>query len=171
MAILEEYYNKKVISLDEFMEKSKVNSDSIIFTNGCFDVIHTGHVELLLQAKSLGGTLVVGINTDDSIRQLKKDKDVKRPVHNLKQRCLLLSAFSFVDYIIPFSENDPTKLLEAIQPAFFVKGGEYKIEDSVGVGMGTKLLDDHHIKFISIPWSYIDSSTEILKKIADNEGF
>jgi D-beta-D-heptose 7-phosphate kinase/D-beta-D-heptose 1-phosphate adenosyltransferase len=171
MPLLENFYNQKVLSLDEYISKTKNVNEKIVFTCGCFDVIHIGHLELLLQAKKLGDILIVGINTDESVRKLKSDRNVKRPVHDLRSRCLLLSAFPFVDYLIPFEENDPSILLSAIKPKIFAKGGEYKTEDSIGVGLGTKILDENNIKYVSIPWSYINSSTEILKKLTENEGF
>ena len=171
MRKLDEYYKKKVIDIYEFVDRFDINFERIVFTNGCFDVMHVGHINLLLQAKELGDILVVGINSDESISRLKKEKDVKRPIHNLYHRCLFLSSLPFVDYIIPFEEDNPARLLEVIQPDVFVKGGEYDIKDSIAIGMGTKILDVHGIKYVPIPTpiEYIDSSTEILKKLTENE--
>lgn len=171
MPLLENFYNKKVFYLDEYMSRIKKVNEKTVFTCGCFDVIHVGHLELLLQAKKLGETLIVGINTDESARNLKADRDIKRPVHDLHSRCLLLSAFPFVDYIIPFEESNPSEILKAIKPKIFVKGGEYRIEDSVAMYYGRELLDELNIKYVPVPWSYINSSTEILKKLTENENF
>lgn len=168
MSTLKTLYNKKVVSLDWVADNIQYMG-KIVFTNGCFDVLHNGHLDLLLKANKMGDTLILGINTDESIQRLKSSKDVKRPVHNLQDRCLFLSALSFVDYIVPFNEQNPAKILETIAPNIFVKGGEYSIEDSIAIGYGRELLDKHGIEYVPIPFIYIDSSTEILKKLNENE--
>ena len=101
----------------------------IIFTNGCFDVLHAGHVDYLQKAKSLGDILVVGVNSDASVRRLKGES---RPVNILEDRMQVLSALGFVDYVIPFEEDTPARLIEEVIPDILVKGGDYKAEDVVG---------------------------------------
>ena len=168
MSTLQTLYNKKVVTLDWVAENTRYMGKTV-FTNGCFDVVHNGHLDLFLKANKLGDTLIVGINTDESIQELKSNKDIKRPVHNLEDRCLFLSALNFIDYIVPFDDQNPAKILERISPHVFVKGGEYSIEDSIGMGYGADLLHKRNIKYVPIPWVYIDSSTEILKKLNKNE--
>ena len=97
----------------------------IVFTNGCFDILHRGHVTYLSQAKSLGDILVVGVNSDESVRRLKGES---RPVNPLRDRMQLLDALSCVDLVVPFTEDTPHNLIEAIRPDVFAKGGDYTVE-------------------------------------------
>jgi len=101
----------------------------IVFTNGCFDVIHRGHVELLEFARSLGDVLVVGLNSDDSVRRL---KGPERPVNTLMDRAVVLLAIRWVDFVIPFSEDTPERLIKELRPDVLVKGGDYELDDIVG---------------------------------------
>jgi D-beta-D-heptose 7-phosphate kinase/D-beta-D-heptose 1-phosphate adenosyltransferase len=101
----------------------------IVFTNGCFDILHRGHVEYLAEARALGDRLVVGLNTDDSVRRLKGEG---RPVNPLEDRAVVLAALAAVDYVVPFAEDTPADLIRAITPAVLVKGGDYRPEDVVG---------------------------------------
>lgn len=103
--------------------------DKLVVTNGCFDILHSGHLELLKYAKSLGDKLLVLINSDESISRL---KGPNRPVISLKNRMELLASLQFVDYVIPFEEDTPKNILETIKPEVLVKGSEYKIEEIVG---------------------------------------
>jgi D-beta-D-heptose 7-phosphate kinase/D-beta-D-heptose 1-phosphate adenosyltransferase len=100
-----------------------------IFTNGCFDLLHIGHIELLKYSKSLGDYLVVGINSDNSIKKLKGQN---RPVNNEYTRKLILESIKYVDEVIIFDEQTPLELIKKIQPQLIVKGGDYKKEDVVG---------------------------------------
>tara|TARA_R110002020_G_scaffold268317_1_gene483519 strand:- start:42 stop:437 length:396 start_codon:yes stop_codon:yes gene_type:complete len=101
----------------------------VIFTNGCFDVIHRGHIELLKYAKSLGDRLVVGLNSDNSI---KKNKGPERPINNQADRIAVLESLVFVDDIIIFEEDTPINLIKQINPDIIVKGGDYEKENIVG---------------------------------------
>ena len=102
---------------------------TIVFTNGCFDIIHRGHVELLKYARSIGDHLVVGINSDESVR---KNKGKDRPVNSEHDRCAILESFRFVDDVIIFKEDTPINLIKQIKPDIIVKGGDYLKEDVVG---------------------------------------
>lgn len=102
---------------------------SIVFTNGCFDILHRGHVEYLAQASDLGDILIIGLNTDASVRRL---KGPSRPINNEEARSLLLSALQFVDAIVYFDEDTPYELIKKIQPDVLVKGNDYKPEEIVG---------------------------------------
>ena len=109
-------------------EKSPVDV-KIVFTNGCFDLIHPGHLHYLENAKNLGTHLVVGLNSDESIRQL---KGPDRPINNFDFRSRILSALACVDIVIGFQEPTPYKLIENVQPDVLVKGGDYNLADIVG---------------------------------------
>lgn len=130
----------------------------IVFTNGCFDLIHRGHIEYLAQASVLGDILVVGLNTDRSVKKLKGDN---RPIQDEYSRALILASLSFVDYVILFDEETPEKLIERIKPNILVKGGDYKPEEIVGysfvTGKGGKVVT------IDIVENF--STSEIVKKI------
>jgi D-beta-D-heptose 7-phosphate kinase/D-beta-D-heptose 1-phosphate adenosyltransferase len=94
----------------------------VVFTNGCFDILHRGHIAYLEQARRLGDVLIVGVNTDDSIRRL---KGPTRPINSLVDRIRVLSALSSVNHVISFDDDTPHRLIEAIRPDIFVKGGDY----------------------------------------------
>lgn len=102
---------------------------SVIFTNGCFDILHRGHVELLKYCRSLGGEVIVGINSDESVKRLKGSN---RPVNNEKDRKFILESLTFVDKVFVFKEDTPYNIISEIKPDIIVKGGDYKIEDVVG---------------------------------------
>lgn len=107
----------------------KKRGETVVFTNGCFDILHRGHVAYLQQAASLGDHLIIGLNSDASVRKL---KGADRPVNSEMDRAFLLSALSCVDGVVIFSEDTPEKLLSRIRPDILVKGGDYKIEDVAG---------------------------------------
>ncbi len=128
-----EHYQAPFESVLQHIEFAKQNGETIVFTNGCFDILHAGHVRYLAQAKAMGDRLVVGLNNDESIARL---KGPERPINPLNERAMVLSALSSVDWVIPFGsidENDtPAKLIELVSPHILVKGGDYKVEDIAG---------------------------------------
>lgn len=101
----------------------------IVFTNGCFDLLHPGHLEILEKSREMGDCLFVGLNTDDSVIRLKGSS---RPVQSLESRAAILSSLRFVDCVIPFSEDTPISLIEKILPDVLVKGGDYTVRQVVG---------------------------------------
>ena len=109
--------------------ESHDRKERVIMTNGCFDVLHAGHVAYLEEAKSLGDRLIVAVNDDDSVRRLKGES---RPVNALEDRMLVLAGLAAVDWVVPFSEDTPAHLIEAVLPDVLVKGGDYKPEDIAG---------------------------------------
>ncbi|MGC9490935.1 MAG: D-glycero-beta-D-manno-heptose-7-phosphate kinase [Thermovirgaceae bacterium] len=124
--------SEKILTLDEAVQsvgRWKAGGRRVVFTNGCFDILHAGHVRCLEEAKSLGDCLVVGINSDDSVRRL---KGPKRPVMSQEDRARILAALHCVDVVVVFEENDPLKLVQALRPSVLVKGGDYKPEEVVG---------------------------------------
>lgn len=102
----------------------------IVFTNGCFDILHPGHVHYLEAAKKLGNILIIGLNDDDSVRRL--NKGAGRPLNPLADRACLLAALKPVDMVVPFSEDTPLELIRALKPDVLVKGGDYMPDNIVG---------------------------------------
>jgi D-beta-D-heptose 7-phosphate kinase/D-beta-D-heptose 1-phosphate adenosyltransferase len=109
--------------------KSRHKHDKITFTNGCFDILHSAHIKLLQFAKSCGDILVVGLNSDESIKKLKGDS---RPINLIDERSSILSLFDFIDYIIVFNDDTPLNIIKTLQPNIIVKGSDYKKENVVG---------------------------------------
>ena len=128
------------------IRNSKKNSKKIVFTNGVFDILHVGHTRYLSEASTLGDILVIGINSDDSVRKL---KGPSRPINQLEDRGFILSELKVVDYVISFEEQTPFNLIKSIMPDILVKGGDYTIEDVVGAqevienGGKVEILDFH----------------------------
>lgn len=124
---------KKVLPPEQLISilvQERANGKRIVFTNGCFDLMHIGHTRYLQAAKSLGDLLVVGVNSDASVRSLEKAPD--RPIVPEAQRAEVLAALSCVDYVVVFSEPDPLNLITAVQPDVLVKGGDWAIDKIVG---------------------------------------
>lgn len=123
----------KVHTLDNLLQRITVHQqtgESIVFTNGCFDLLHIGHTRYLAEAKQIGDRLVVGINSDESVRQLAKGAN--RPILPGAQRAEVIAALWCVDYVILFDEPDPLTLIKALQPNVLVKGGDWSPERIVG---------------------------------------
>ncbi|WP_131536783.1 D-glycero-beta-D-manno-heptose 1-phosphate adenylyltransferase [Pedobacter nototheniae] len=155
----------KILNPDNLKEKIdgwKSNNQKIVFTNGCFDLLHPGHVAYLNEAASLGDKLIIGLNTDASVRKIKGET---RPVNNEFSRAQLLAAMFFVDAVILFDEDTPLKLINTIEPDVLVKGGDYKIETIVGAT--ETLKKGGKVEVLSFLPGY--SSTAIIEKIK-NEG-
>lgn len=131
----------------------------LVFTNGCFDILHLGHVTYLEDARQLGQTLVVAINTDASVKRLNKGED--RPINPLEDRLKMLAALESVDYVTFFDEDTPIERIKECRPDILVKGGDWPVESIVGakevIGWGGKVL--------SIPFQYQRSTTDLLKRI------
>jgi D-beta-D-heptose 7-phosphate kinase/D-beta-D-heptose 1-phosphate adenosyltransferase len=141
--------------LGEFLRKAGYK---IVFTNGCFDIIHRGHVELLKFARSLGDVLVVGLNDDESVRRL---KGKNRPINTLEDRAFVLLSIRWVDFVVPFSEDTPERIIREISPDVLVKGGDYRIEDIVGADF--VLSRGGRVEIFNYLEGY--STTSIIKKI------
>jgi len=116
-------------SLKATVQAAQANGENVVMTNGCFDILHAGHVQYLRQARQLGNRLIVAVNDDDSVKRLKGEA---RPINHLEQRMLVLSALECVDWVVPFSEDTPKNLICALLPDILVKGGDYKIQDIAG---------------------------------------
>ena len=136
MKHLEKIYDK-ISSRDFLAEKLNLwrkEGKTIVFSNGCFDILHRGHVEYLSKAADLGDILVIGLNTDASVKRL---KGPSRPVNDEKARAVVLAALEFVDAVIFFEEDTPYDLIKFVQPDVLVKGKDYKAEDIVGYDIVT----------------------------------
>jgi D-beta-D-heptose 7-phosphate kinase/D-beta-D-heptose 1-phosphate adenosyltransferase len=140
------------------VQKLKSEKKRIVFTNGCFDILHKGHVAYLQAAKSLGDILIVGMNTDDSVKRLKGSE---RPVNSLEDRAFVLSSLRSVDYVVPFDEDTPLSLIESIMPDILVKGGDYTIDTIIGA----KEVIAHGGAVEIIPFVEGKSTTSIIEAI------
>lgn len=127
----------------------------VIFTNGCFDILHKGHIELLKFCKSLGNFVIVGVNSDKSVKRLKGES---RPVNSENDRVDILKAIRYVDYVVVFEEDTPYNLIKKIQPDIIVKGGDYSKEKVVGNDLCEVVI-----------FNYLDgySTTKTIKNISD----
>jgi D-beta-D-heptose 7-phosphate kinase/D-beta-D-heptose 1-phosphate adenosyltransferase len=133
----------------------------IVFTNGCFDILHRGHVEYLNAARNLGDVLVIGVNTDASVSQI---KGPERPLVNQDDRSFLLAQLVAVDAVVLFSEDTPYNLINEIKPDVLVKGGDYKESDVVG----RDIVEDSGGKVVIIPLVKGKSTTGIIEKIRNS---
>jgi len=145
---------KKLLSKLKSLRKRK----KVVFTNGCFDIIHAGHVRYLKKAKALGGILVVGLNSDSSIKKIKGET---RPIVKQKDRAEVLSALTSVDYVVIFNDPTPIKLIEAIKPDVLVKGADWKR----GSIVGEEILKTYKGKIARIKLAKGRSTTDIVGKI------
>lgn len=128
-------YDAKVMSLEEAVRtvaRWRLQGRTVVFTNGCFDILHAGHLDLLERASSLGDRLVLGVNADASVRRLKGEE---RPVNDERFRARMLASMSIVDAVVVFPEDTPQAVIEALRPDILVKGGDYRAEDVVGAGV------------------------------------
>ena len=136
----------------------KAEKKKIVFTNGCFDLLHVGHIRYLSNAKKLGNFLIVGLNSDESVKILKGQN---RPINQFEDRAMLLSALRSVDLVIMFEEQTPENLINKIVPDVLVKGGDYDIEDIAGYQ--TVIKNGGKVKTLDFYKGY--SSTNYIKKI------
>lgn len=123
----------KIVTKEQLVEQLRplrAGGSRIVFTNGCFDLMHVGHTRYLQAAKALGDLLVVGVNTDDSVRSLEKAPD--RPIVPEAQRAEVIAALGCVDFVVLFSEPDPKALITAVQPDVLVKGGDWSVDRIIG---------------------------------------
>lgn len=152
-------FEEKIVAPDEIIEKIKQLPKPIVFTNGCFDIIHRGHVSYLAQARALGGSLILALNTDASVKRQGKGDD--RPINGLENRAAVCAALQSVDLITWFDEDTPFNLIEQIQPDILVKGGDWQPENIVGAKETVARGGQVH----SIPFLHQTSTTKTLEKI------
>jgi rfaE bifunctional protein nucleotidyltransferase chain/domain len=128
-----EIIKNKIVSLEQLNKLVlawRLKSDTIVFTNGCFDILHLGHIDYLSKARDLGKRLIVGVNTDNSVKRLGKGDS--RPINDEKSRSMIIASLQFVDAVILFDEDTPYQLIKAIEPDVLVKGADYTIDKVVG---------------------------------------
>ena len=154
----------KIFSLNDLqtiLSDWKTANNSIVFTNGCFDLVHCGHIDYLARAKGLGGKLIVGVNSDSSVQTIKGSS---RPLQNEEGRLMLLASFEFVDAVILFEEQTPYNLITVVKPDILVKGSDYKEEAIVGYD----IVKSYGGKVVTIPYLDGFSTTKIIEKIKKN---
>ena len=152
---------EKIITTDNLVLKVsqwKKNKMKVAFTNGCFDILHLGHLEILTKSKEFGDRLIVAVNSDESVRKLKGEE---RPINDFQTRSNMLASFSFVDYVVEFSDDTPKKLIQIIKPDFLIKGGDYKKKNIVG----NDIVSSYGGETIIIPLIDGLSSTNTINKL------
>lgn len=152
----------KILTRDAIVKRANIwrmFNKKIVFTNGCFDILHQGHIDYLSKARDLGGALVIGLNTDASVKRL--NKSTERPVNKEKSRALVLAALVLVDTVVLFDEDTPYELIKAIQPDVLVKGADYKAEDIVGYD----IVKARGGEVATIELTEGFSTTELIKRI------
>ena len=156
----------KLKNLDELIAltaQARQNGKSIVFTNGCFDILHRGHVHVLRQAKAAGDLLIVALNSDRSVQEIKGDK---RPVLPETDRIELIGAMEMVDYVIIFDESDPYKLIAAIKPNVLAKGGDWSADKIIGADV----VERAGGRVVVIPYLKGFSTSEIIERIIKENG-
>lgn len=152
----------KILSKEEALRRIQKLQDTrskIVFTNGCFDILHPGHVDYLSQARDLGDFMVLGLNTDNSVRKLNKAPN--RPINSQETRATVLAALACVDALVLFDEETPYELIKFLQPDVLVKGNDYKAEEIIGYD----LVKAKGGQIITIPMLEGFSTTKLIEKI------
>lgn len=152
-------FEDKIITRDALAARRAALAGPVVFTNGVFDILHRGHVTYLARAKALGACLIVGVNSDASVRTLGKGDD--RPINREEDRMALLAALESVDWVVRFEERTPVELIEAVRPDILVKGGDYDMdalpESALVRGWGGRAL--------AIAFEHQRSTTALLDKV------
>ena len=149
---------KTVEELRPLLAILRAAGKKIVFTNGCFDLIHTGHTRYLAIARSFGDILVVAVNSDASVSTIKGEK---RPINSQKERAEALAALESVDFVTIFSEPDPYKVISALQPDVLVKGGDWPIEEIIG----RDVVEARGGRVVNVPFVEGQSTTGIIERI------
>jgi rfaE bifunctional protein nucleotidyltransferase chain/domain len=152
--------NIKLSDLIDIRNNLKQSGKKVVFTNGCFDIIHAGHVDYLMKAKSSGDILIVGLNSDSSVRNIKGNN---RPIINENERAFILSQLKSVDYVIIFDEPTPHTLIEKIIPDILVKGADWNIENIVG----REIVEKNGGEVKTIKFITSQSTSNIIQKVLD----
>ena len=155
---------EKIVSQNQALKELKAwreKNKKIVFTNGCFDIIHPGHIDYLSQARDLGDILVLGLNTDQSVRRLNKGSN--RPINDERTRAYVLAGLASVDLIVFFDEETPYNLIKLLQPNVLVKGKDYEVEKIIGFD----ILKENGGEVITIPFLEGYSTSSLIKKIIE----
>lgn len=140
--------------------RARLTGRKVVFTNGVFDILHAGHVQILQQCRDLGDALVVGLNTDESVRRL---KGPNRPINPLEDRAAVIAALRCVDAVVSFGENDPSAVLDRLRPDIHVKGGDYDAEKMPE----TPIVRAYGGKVVILPLLEGRSTTRILEQLGE----
>lgn len=151
-------FENKILSKEELLKKLKGRNKKVVFTNGCFDIVHFGHIKYLEKAKRLGDILVVGLNSNSSVKKLKGES---RPINSQFQRACMLAAFYFVDFVVIFEEDTPLELINFLKPDILVKGADYQGKEVVGSHLVSK------VELIDFEEGF--STSKIIDKIKDKK--
>ena len=154
---------KSFEEIKAIVNQARKNGKRVAFTNGCFDLLHRGHVHVLRQAKACGDLLIVGINSDESVKQI---KGPARPVLPEWDRCELLSAMEMVDFVTLFNEPNPHDLISAVRPDVLVKGGDWNAEKIIGADV----VEETGGRVVVVPYIKGFSTTEIIERIKNSDG-
>ena len=160
-----EVIKSKIMTWDEIRNtalKWKANGKKVVFTNGCFDILHYGHVYYLAQARAMGDRLVIGLNSKDSVSRL---KGPNRPINDDETRQYLLASLQYVDAVVVFEQDTPRELIEVVKPDILVKGGDYTIETIVGADI--VINNGGEVKSLAFVPGY--STTSIEEKLKNGE--
>ena len=149
---------KSLSEIKSLRKEFKQQNKKVVFTNGVFDLIHAGHVDYLTKAKALGDILIVGMNTDDSVRRI---KGIKRPILNQDERAFLISSFKPVDYVTLFDEDTPKEIIDEIIPDILVKGADWSIDKIVG----RETVEKHGGEVKTIEFVNNQSTSKIIESI------
>lgn len=144
--------------ISQISEELRKSDKEIVFTNGCFDILHAGHIQYLKEAKNIGDILIIGLNSDKSTKLI---KGKNRPINTELDRATVLAALEFVDYIVIFDEDTPFNLINLIKPDILVKGGDWKENEIIG----SDIVKESGGKIISLSYKRGFSTTKILNKI------
>ncbi|HOW29972.1 MAG TPA: D-glycero-beta-D-manno-heptose 1-phosphate adenylyltransferase [Bacteroidales bacterium] len=154
-------YTRDSVELARKLAIMRFKSKKIVFTNGCFDILHLGHIDYLAKAANLGDVMIVGLNTDESVRRIKGGN---RPIQDEVSRAMVLASLRFIDYVVFFGEDTPYELIKTIQPNVLVKGADYKPEEIVGYD----IVKARKGKVVTIDYLEGYSTTAIEKKILES---
>ena len=153
-------FENKIIDMEHLSERAARLPHPVVMTNGVFDILHRGHVTYLAQARALGASLVVAINSDKSVKMLGKGDE--RPINTEADRAAVLAALGSVDLVVIFEDKVPLKAVEAAHPDIYVKGGDYRIEDLPEA----KLVSTWGAKTVTVQFEHQRSTTALLQKIS-----
>ncbi|BAI79739.1 glycerol-3-phosphate cytidyltransferase [Deferribacter desulfuricans SSM1] len=149
-----------IFDVDKLVNIIDRKGKKVVFTNGCFDIVHYGHISYLYKAKELGDILVVALNSDESVKRLKGEK---RPINSLKERAALIASLKPVDYVTMFEEDTPYNIIKKIKPDVLVKGGDWK-EDEI---VGSDIVKSYGGEVYSLNFVEGFATTNIIEKIID----
>lgn len=167
------YHNKisqKIVTPEQLkiaLNVLRFKDNKIVFTNGCFDILHRGHVEYLTNARDLGNVLVLGLNTDDSVRR--QNKSPERPINSEETRAIIIAALDCVDFVVLFNEDTPYDLIKLVQPDVLVKGGDYDVNETNPASkkyiVGSDVVKARGGKTVTIDLTAGFSTTGLIEKL------